>query len=150
MIRLQQRGPSQPIETPSVSVVAPETARAQLERIVASPAFAASAKRKAMLRFVVEETLAGRADRLKGYTIASAVFGRDETFDAQTDPVVRLEARRLRRDLDGYYASDGADDPLRITIPKGGYAVVFETRDSGREADEPDPSGVAEEPVAAV
>ena len=71
---------------------------------------------------MVEELLAGRADRLKGYTIATDVFGRDESFDPQTDPVVRLEARRLRRALEHCYLTAGRDDPIRIEIPKGGYA----------------------------
>ncbi|WP_164661301.1 hypothetical protein [Tropicibacter sp. Alg240-R139] len=55
-----------------------------------------------------------------------SVFGRDETFDQQVDPIVRLEARRLRQDIDGYYAGPGREDPLRLTIPKGGYAPRFE------------------------
>lgn len=104
----------------------PDEVRAELERILASPHFEASEKRRVFLRFIVEETLAGRADRLKGYTIALAVFGRDETFDSQADPVVRLEARRLRRDLDGYYVSAGSSDPVRISIPKGSYVPSFE------------------------
>ena len=54
------------------------------------------------------------------------VFGRDDSFDPQTDPVVRLEARRLRRALEHYYLTAGRDDPIRIEIPKGGYAPVCE------------------------
>ncbi|MCB1495247.1 MAG: tetratricopeptide repeat protein [Bauldia sp.] len=100
--------------------------RAELERILSSPDLHASDRRRAFLRYVVEETLSGRADRLKGYTVATAVFGRDETFDSQTDPVVRLEARRLRRDLDGYYVDAGQHDPVRISIPKGSYIPHFE------------------------
>ncbi len=102
-----------------------EQVRAQLRRILADATFEASPARRALLRFVVEETLAGRADRLKGYAVAQAVFGRDDTFDPQADPVVRVEARRLRRDLDSYYATAGSGDSLRITIPKGAYAVTF-------------------------
>lgn len=105
--------------------------RAELERILASSCFQASEKRRRFLRFVVEETLAGRANRLKGYTIAVAVFERAEDFDPQIDPVVRLEARRLRRDLDGYYAADGRDNPLHISIPKGQYAPEFTLLDMG-------------------
>ncbi|MBK8176642.1 MAG: hypothetical protein IPK66_15660 [Rhodospirillales bacterium] len=105
--------------------------RGQLERILASNSFAASSKCKALFRFLVEETLAGRGDRLKGFTVAVAVFGRDETFDSQTDPVVRLEARRLRRGLDGYYANDGTRDPVRISIPKGAYVPLFGWQDGG-------------------
>lgn len=103
----------------------------QLTRILTSPAFQASARRRVLLRFLIEEALAGRADRLKGFSIAVAVFGRDETFDSQSDPVVRLEARRLRRDLDGYYATAGRGDSVRITVPKGGYAPEFRWRDEG-------------------
>jgi TolB-like protein len=101
---------------------------AQLDRILADPTLQASPRRRALLRFLVEESLAGRADRLKGFTVALAVFGRDETFDQQADPVVRLEARRLRRDLDSYYVAAGSHDPVRISIPKGGYAPHFEWR----------------------
>jgi hypothetical protein len=105
---------------------AADDVQAELERILSSPRFQASEKRRAFLRFIVEETLAGRADRLKGYTIAVDVFGRDETFDAKADPVVRLEARRLRRDLDSYYVDTGSRDAVRISIPKGSYVPHFE------------------------
>lgn len=98
-----------------------EAFRAQMERILADPAFEANPRRKAMFRYLVEETVAGRGDLLKGFTVATAVFGRDETFDPQADPIVRIEARRLRSDLDGYYAGKGHGDRLRIAIPKGGY-----------------------------
>jgi adenylate cyclase len=77
------------------------------------------------LRFVVEETLAGRGDRLKGYTIAVEVFAKPETFDAQSDPLVRVEAGRLRRRLLEYYHGDGQSDPVRIELPRGGYAPMF-------------------------
>jgi len=98
----------------------------ELERILSSPHFQASERRRAFLRFVVDETLAGRAESLKGYTIALAVFRRDDSFDPQADPVVRLEARRLRRDLDSYYMDAGQKDPIRISIPKGSYVPNFE------------------------
>jgi adenylate cyclase len=77
------------------------------------------------LRFVVEETLAGRGDRLKGYTIAVEVFEKPETFDAQSDPLVRVEAGRLRRRLVEYYHGDGEMDAVRIELPRGGYAPTF-------------------------
>lgn len=111
--------------------------RAALGRVLASPDFSANDRRRAFLTYVVEETLAGRGDRLKGYAIATAVFGRGEAFDPQADPVVRLEAGRLRRDLDGYYAGDGRSDPLRISIPKGGYAPRFEAIPEAPAAAEP-------------
>lgn len=103
---------------------------AELDRILSSQHFQASERRRAFLRFIVEETLADRGGGLKGYTIALAVFGRDESFDPQADPVVRLEARRLRRDLDSYYVDAGQATPVRIAIPKGSYVPYFEWRTS--------------------
>jgi TolB-like protein/tetratricopeptide (TPR) repeat protein len=117
--------------------------RSEIERICSSPDFQANVRRRTLLRFIVEETLSGRAGRLKGYTIALAVFGRDESFDPQADPVVRLEARRLRRDLDSYYVDAGQDAPVRIRIPKGSYVPSFEWRNEtpiarSQDASEPE------------
>ncbi|MBW8636299.1 hypothetical protein K1W69_03785 [Hoeflea sp. WL0058] len=99
----------------------PEDVRTELQRVLDSVDFRATPRRREMLRYLIEESLAGRARTLKGYTIGVAVFGRGDDFDPQADPVVRLEARRLRRDLDSYYVSEGRNNPLRITIPKGHY-----------------------------
>jgi adenylate cyclase len=103
----------------------PDVVRDGLERVLASAEFVASDRLKGFLRFVVEESLAGRADRLKAYTIALEVLGRDATFDPQNDPVVRMEAGKLRRRLERYYLGAGRGDPVRIEIPKGGYAPTF-------------------------
>jgi hypothetical protein len=70
--------------------------RAALEDIVASKQFRVSPQLAAFLRFFVLETLAGRGDRLKAYTIAVGALGRDKTFDPQTNPIVRVDAGRLR------------------------------------------------------
>jgi len=106
----------------------PAAVRDTLARILSSPAFRASQRRKDLLRYVVEQALAGRADRLKAFPIAVDVLGRDASFDPQTDPIVRIEMGRLRRDLAQYYLGEGRDDPLRIGIPKGHYAPAFEPR----------------------
>ena len=103
----------------------PEECRAALERILASRVFEQAGRASEFLRFVVEETLAGRGDRLKGYTIAVEVFDKPETFDAQSDPLVRVEAGRLRRRLLEYYHGDGGSDRVRIELPRGGYAPIF-------------------------
>ncbi|MBO9457596.1 tetratricopeptide repeat protein [Labrenzia sp. R5_0] len=103
----------------------PERVREELSRVLHSDHFHATPKRRAMLTFLIEEALAGRADTLKGYVIGLAVFCRDENFDPQSDPIVRLEARRLRHDLDSYYIAEGARNPIRISIPKGQYAPKF-------------------------
>ena len=105
----------------------PEAVRTQLKRILKSKAFKGSDKQRNFLNFVVNESLDGRASQLKGYTIAVSVYGRSETFDPQVDPIVRVEAGRLRRALDRYYLTAGSDDPVLITIPKGAYVPAFRT-----------------------
>jgi adenylate cyclase len=97
--------------------------RAELERILASRCFQQAGRATHFLRFVVEQTLAGASQRLKGYTIGVEVFGRPPDFDAQSDALVRVEAGRLRRRLVEYYAGEGAHDPVRIDLPRGSYAV---------------------------
>jgi len=103
----------------------PAAIREQLDRILASPEFPGKARAGRFLQFVVEETLSGRAEQLKGFTIALAVFDRNESFDSQTDPVVRIEAGRLRRAVERYYLTAGKADPILIQIPKGGYVPTF-------------------------
>ena len=102
----------------------PEDVRAQLERIVTSREFPTAGRGAAFLTYIVEEVLAGRTDRIKGYAIALEVFRRDQHF-TQEDPVVRIEAGRLRRALERYYLVAGQNDPVRIDVPKGGYIPVF-------------------------
>jgi len=97
----------------------------QIERIRSSSEFHAPRRGRRFLDYVVEETLAGRAEYLKAYTIAQEVFARDASFDAQNDPVVRIEAGRIRRALERYYLVAGQGDPVIITIPKGGYVPCF-------------------------
>jgi len=103
-----------------------ETVLAQLERILSSREFDASERNRRFLRYVVDETLSGRADRIKAYSIATSVFDRDKSFDPQTDPIIRIEASRLRRSLERYYLTAGRSDPIQITIPKGSYIPRFE------------------------
>jgi hypothetical protein len=107
----------------------PDEIRAYLARLLATAAFQASPRRRRLLAHVVDRTLAGQGDRLKAYDLALSVLGRDERFDPQTDPIVRIEVGRLRRDLERYYLAAGHDDPIRITIPKGHYVPAFEVRD---------------------
>lgn len=108
--------------------------RAQLDRMLASPEFLAPERGRRFFQYIVEETLDGHGEQLKASTIAQAVFGRDASFDAQNDPVVRIEAGRIRRAIERYYLVCGGSDPIRITIPKGGYAPHFS---SGEEASNP-------------
>ncbi|OWV68692.1 hypothetical protein ATY76_09195 [Rhizobium sp. R339] len=139
-----------------------EEVQQQLERILSSREFRLPERARRFLEFVVTETLAGRRDYLKAFTIAQAVFGRDANFDAQQDPCVRIEAGRLRRELEHYYLTDGSADRIIITIPKGGYAPVFEavrgaepmdmlpldqSDRSGLPGDDAERAEVAEDPV---
>jgi adenylate cyclase len=103
----------------------PSLVREQLERILGNSEFIGSDRTRRFLRYVVEETLAGRGDRIKAFSVAVAAFDRDESFDPQTDPIVRIEAGRLRRNLERYYLIAGAGDPVRIEIPKGAYVPSF-------------------------
>lgn len=109
-----------------MSVLAPDTVRAELERILTSAAFDASPRNRQFLRYVVEETLAGRAERIKAYTIATSVFSRQADFDPQVDSIVRIEAGRLRRALERFYLMAGLGEGPRITIPRGSYVPVFD------------------------
>ena len=102
-----------------------DAVRRQLERVLASSAFQASRQLARFLGFVVEESLAGRGESLKQYTIATCALGRGEDFDPEADPVVRIEARRLRQTLEQYYSGDGSQDPILIAVPKGHYAATF-------------------------
>jgi adenylate cyclase len=97
----------------------------QIQRILASPAFRATDAQKAFLDFVMKKTLAGESEEIKGYTVATRVFGRREDFDQATDPIVSIQANKLRRALEHYYLTAGKKDPIRIEIPKGGYVPVF-------------------------
>ncbi len=107
----------------------PEEIREQLARIIASSEFPHAGRGALLLAYITEEALAGRSNRLKGYSIAVEIFKRREGF-SQDDPVVRIEAGRLRRSLERYYLVAGQLDPIRIDIPKGGYAPSFTWNDA--------------------
>lgn len=98
----------------------------QLRRILGTPGFATATRSGRFLAYIVERTLAGEARLLKQYSIATEALGRGPDFDPDFDPLVRLEAGKLRRNLDSYYANQGAGDPVRISVPRGSYVPTFE------------------------
>ena len=106
--------------------ITPDAIRTQLQRILQCPEFRGSEKQRSFLKFIIAETLEGREEEIKGYTVAVSVYGRSENFDPQVDPIVRVEAGRLRRALEHYYLTVGKNDPVRITIPKGTYVPSFQ------------------------
>ena len=103
-------------------------AKAEVERILASRGFASAGRLSRLLRYVVDKTLAGEADQLKEYAVGIEVFDRDDKYDPRLDSIVRVEAGRLRSRLDEYYNGEGANAPMRITLPRGGYVAHFELR----------------------
>jgi hypothetical protein len=113
-----------------------------LERVLASEMFRGSAKLGAFLRYVVEATLRGEQDRIKGYTIGVEALGREESFDPQIDPIVRVEATRLRRTLERYYAGPGAGDRIVFELSRGSYVPAIRARAADRDAaaTPPDPA----------
>src|SRR6266849_3565740 len=102
--------------------------RAQLDRILASAAFADAERASTFLRFVVEHALEGRTGEIKESVIAVEVLGRKPSFDSKTDPIVRVEAGRLRDRLSSYYQGEGEADRVLIALPKGGYVPQFSER----------------------
>ena len=120
--------------------------REQLDRILHSGPFLQSRRRQRFLEFIVNESLAGRSERLKAYNVALEVFDRPESFDPVVDPLVRIEAARLRDKLREYYEADGRGDPIRIELPKGSYTPHIEFRQAPTPERGPDRQG----PVIAV
>jgi hypothetical protein len=109
-----------------------EEIRSAVEHIVAGPGFRRSPQLVAFLRYLVESVLCGRAEHIKSYTIGVEALKRGERFDPQTDPFVRVEAARLRKALASSFAREGADLPVTIEIPLGGYVPVFRRRNNYR------------------
>jgi tetratricopeptide (TPR) repeat protein len=107
----------------------PDEIVAAAERMIASEVFARSPQLGAFLRFVVEASLQGKSDRIKAYTIGVEVLRRDSNFDPQLDPIVRVEATRLRRAIERYYAGPGVQESIIIDLPRGTYVPTFRCRD---------------------
>jgi adenylate cyclase len=129
--------------TDGVTPIPGPDVRAELDRILASKGFATAGRLSKLLRYVVEKTLAGETDQLKEYAVGIEVFERDEKYDPRIDSIVRVEAGRLRTRLDEYYNAEGSASPIRISLPRGGYAAVF------ARAEAP-PPGAAADTIAAV
>jgi len=99
--------------------------RTELHAVLESHLFARSPALSHLLSYLCEKKFAGEADQIKEYSVALEVFDRRETFDQDSDSIVRVQANRLRKRLSEYYASEGAGHPLRITIPVGQYIPTF-------------------------
>ena len=102
--------------------------RAQLSRILTSAIFTDAGRASRFLRFIVEHSLDGRSGEIKESVIAVEVLGRSPSFDSKTDPIVRVEAGRLRDRLREYYDRHGPADDVLISVPKGSYVPELSER----------------------
>ena len=118
-----------------------------IERIAHSAVFASTPRLVLFLRYIVERTLSGRQEQIKEYNIATEVLGRQASFDPKTDAIVRVEAGRLRNKLAQHYLGPGANDPIRIEIPLGGYVPSFQARPAPAEVLQTDPAIAAPAPA---
>jgi adenylate cyclase len=130
-------------DTPQHSAI-----RQQLETVTRHRLFRRSERMSRFLRLSVERTLAGKGDELKEYLIGVEVFDRPPSYDPRVDPIVRVEARRLRAKLAAYYESDGRNDAVRFLFLPGSYAPEFRFREAPTPPPAPATSGVAVLPFA--
>lgn len=103
-----------------------EEERAELQTVLHSHIFTRSPALSHLLSYLCEKTFAGETDQIKEYSVAVDVFDRQDSFDQDTDSIVRVQANRLRKRLSEYYAGEGAGHALHITIPVGQYVPLFQ------------------------
>jgi hypothetical protein len=115
-------------EVGSTGPSASDPRRALVDRIIVSSTFAKCERLSSLLAYVCDLTLHGRVKEINEQKIGEAVFGRPRNYDSSVDGIVRTQASRLRQRLDLYFSEEGADEPIRIVIPRGGYVPVFEPR----------------------
>jgi Tfp pilus assembly protein PilF len=110
---------------PSAFAIQTADIHTQVDRIITSPELEHSPRLQELLKYIVNEFLAGRVDRIKGFTIGAAIYGSGDRFDSESNSIVRVEVGRLRRRLTEYYLTSGHDDPIVVDIPKGSYVPRF-------------------------
>jgi len=113
---------------PALPLLRPESIQRHLENLVLSAQMRHSRKLCQFLRYTVEEVLKGHGSELKEYAIGVGAFRRTREFDPGADPIVRVQARRLRSKLELYYQTEGRDEAVRIEYPKGSYSPIFTRR----------------------
>jgi TolB-like protein/tetratricopeptide (TPR) repeat protein len=120
-VQTKSAPPTQPIAFNGLE----DAIRRQLSQILKSKTFRQVDRLQRFLAYIVEETLAGRGEVLKEYPVGVDVFGKQAGFDPRMDPIVRVQARRLRIRLATYYRDEGPADDVLIELPKGGYTPNF-------------------------
>jgi tetratricopeptide (TPR) repeat protein len=121
---MQANRPCCDVEPDEPAITEQET-MAELERILSDPEFRSTERNRKFLRYVTEQMLQGRGGKIKAYSIAVDVFGRPADFDPAIDPIVRIEATRLRASLVQYYELHGQEGGLRIDLPRGRYVPAI-------------------------
>ena len=114
--------------------------RELLGRIVVSPTFARSERLCTLLTYICDMAFKGREAEINEQRIGHAVFGRAQDYDSSIDGIVRTQASRLRQRLELYFENEGADEPVRLVIPRGGYVPVFEPRSTANPQPLPPPT----------
>lgn len=118
--------PRLPHAVSEISEINVEDSRWQLAlRIAASGSLGRSQLLSDFLLYIVDRAIRGRTDQITEQQIGVAVFGRTEDYDSNDDNIVRSYARKLRKRIDDYFATEGQKEPLRLEIPRGGYAPIF-------------------------
>jgi Tol biopolymer transport system component len=131
--------------TPGLGSPSAEQVLAHLERVLQSSAFSGAPRQQRLLRHLVTNRLQGATSELKEYALGVEVFDRGDNFDPRLDPIVRVEASRLRTRLQKYYEGSGAGEQLRISIPRGAYLPSFVTVDNTLPAPPEVPQATEEE-----
>lgn len=121
----------------SAGAVSDVDARAEAERLLADPRLHVSERHRAFLRYIIDALFEGRGNTVKAYSIAIDVFNRPPTFDPSSDPIVRIEATRLREALAKYYEQIGNEDGARLDIARGRYLPVFSPRGLNSQNEDP-------------
>ena len=137
-----------PTSSAEAITIAADPRRELLDRILASSVFTKSERLSSLLKYICDRTFAGRAKELNEQAIGEAVFDRRLDYDSSIDGIVRTQASRLRKRLDLYFIGEGADEPIRIVIPRGGYTPLFESRASVAIPPATSGSGVTAEAVS--
>src|SRR5260370_6796129 len=126
---------------------ATDTRRELVDRVIASSVFSKSKRLSSLLTYVCDLALNGRANEVNEQKIGEAVFGRLPDYDSAIDGIVRTQASRLRQRLDLYFDGEGANEPIRIVIPRGGYVPFSEPRFSTQIAVPASPPPPVAQPV---
>lgn len=109
----------------SATVINCTLVKTYLDKVLNSPIFACAPKQQMLLKYLVSESHAGNGQRLKGYTIATEALGARPEFDSNHDSSVRVNAKRLRENLDEYYRDLGEADDIQFHLAIGSYEIIF-------------------------